>query len=162
MKWITLVSFIIALASMPATAQPPHQLKGATLSKHLISSDVRKFDYDKSGIDIEWVNQQILLALKANKLPLSSGLGDYMLTTHVRIIEVKLNSGDVISYAWTVETMYLGVADVSDNFDWSSVWNNKGGVTIGINPDKASLKTTLRDQIRDQVDEFCAAYYAAN
>ena len=158
MKWITLVSFIIALASMPATAQPPHQLKGATLSKHLISSDVRKFDYDKSGIDIEWVNQQILLALKANKLPLSSGLGDYMLTTHVRIIEVKLNSGDVISYAWTVETMYLGVADVS----WSSVWNNKGGVTIGINPDKASLKTTLLDQIRDQVDEFCAAYYAAN
>jgi hypothetical protein len=81
MKWITLISFVIALASMPATAQRPHPLKGVKLGKKDLSCDVSTFKDDRSGIASEWAKQQMLLALKANKFPFSEDFSpaNYML-----------------------------------------------------------------------------------
>jgi hypothetical protein len=66
---------------MPASAQKPHPLKGVTLGKKGIISDVSKFDTDRSGIASEWAKQQMLLALKANKFPFSEDFSpaNYML-----------------------------------------------------------------------------------
>jgi hypothetical protein len=158
MKWITLVSFIIALASMPATAQKPHLLKGVKLGKSIFSS-VDKFDSDRSDITDEWVDQQMLLVVKANKVPISSDVNFGTLYAKVRIIEVKNNSGAVFAYAWTLDMQYHSLSLIEPLMRRIH-WKVNG--SYGISPNKADLKTALRDQIRDQVDEFCAAYYTAN
>ena len=160
MKWITLVSFIIALASMPASAQKPHPHKGVTLGKKGIISDVSKFDTDRSGIASEWAKQQMLLALKANKFPFSEDFSPAILYADVAVIEVRDNSDRIFSYAWTVSMRYYHL-DTSTLPPTEQIhWEASG--SFGTIPDKARLKTTLRDKIRDQVDEFCAAYYTAN
>ncbi len=162
MKWITLVSFIVALASMPASAQElfPHPLKGVKLWKGGVISHVSKFDSDRSRITSEWVSQQMLLAVKANKFPVSKDHEYGKLFALVHVIEVKNNSGGVFAYAWSVQMKYY-LDNYSTDPSMKRVhWD--GTNSLGTSSDRGRLKTTLRDVIRDQVDEFCAAYYTAN